>query len=71
MFCDCKNITKIDLFFFDYKNIIDMESMFDTCTSLKFLPDISKWVTKNVTNMGSMFSYCSSLKSLPDFYMLK
>ena len=36
------------------------------CSSLKSLPDISKWNTNNVTDMSLLFGECSSLKSLPD-----
>ena len=43
-----------------------MSSMFDYCSSLILLPDISNWDTKNVTNIGSLFFRCSSLLSLPD-----
>ena len=40
--------------------------MFDKCSSLTNLPDISKWDTKNVTNMSGMFDVCELLKELPD-----
>ena len=40
--------------------------MFEGCSSLSSLPDISKWNTNNVTDMGGMFYNCSSLSSLPD-----
>ena len=48
------------------KIITDMNSMFNSCSSLQSLPDISKWDTKNVTDMSYMFKGCSSLQSLPD-----
>ena len=41
-----------------------MESIFDTCSSLTLLPDISKWNTNNVTDMSNMFYKCSKLSSL-------
>ena len=47
-------------------NVTDMSFMFDGCSSLSSLPDISNWNTNNVTNMSSMFYGCSSLSSLPD-----
>ena len=47
-------------------NINDMSFMFDGCSSLNSLPDISKWNTSNVNDMNNMFNGCSSLKSLPD-----
>ena len=43
-----------------------MGYMFNECTSLKTLPDISKLDTSSVTNMGYMFNECASLTSLPD-----
>ena len=43
-----------------------MSYMFDGCSSLILLPDISKWNTNNVTDMSKMFYNCLSLKSLPD-----
>ena len=36
--------------------------MFMKCSSLKSLPDITKWNTNKVTNMSSLFGECSSLK---------
>ena len=39
-----------------------MDYMFHGCTSLKALPDLSKWNTNNVTNMDYMFSECTFLK---------
>ena len=43
-----------------------MNSIFSECSSLKYLPDISKWRTNNVIIMEYMFYECSKLKSLPD-----
>ena len=43
-----------------------MYLLFGECSSLKSLPDISKWNTNKVTDMSSLFYYCSSLESLPD-----
>ena len=40
--------------------------MFDRCSSLVELPDISIWNTKQITNMSNLFCGCSSLKYLPD-----
>ena len=48
--CDCEN----------------MSYMFNKCSSLISLPDISKWNTAKVTNMRNIFNGCSSLISLPD-----
>ena len=46
--------------------IENMSFMFDECSDLNSLPDLSKWNTSNVTNMDFMFYECSSLFSLPD-----
>ncbi len=43
-----------------------MSYMFSGCSSLKFLPDVSKWDTHNVKNMSKMFNGYNSLISLPD-----
>ena len=40
--------------------------MFNGCSSLESLPDISNWNTNNIINISYLFSYCSSLKLLPD-----
>jgi len=47
-------------------NITDMSYMFDNCSSLSSLPNISNWNTSNVSNMSFMFNECISLLSLPD-----
>ena len=43
-----------------------MNYMFSECSSLKKLPDISKWNASSVMEMVNMFSDCSSLESIPD-----
>ena len=49
-----------------------MSFMFDNCTSLLSLPDISEWNTKNVTNMSYMFYNCNKLpKSFIPFKIKK
>ena len=58
------NIFKIKLKGINY--ITDMSFMFNECSSLSSLPDISKMNTHNVTNMSGMFYKCLSLSSLPD-----
>ena len=40
--------------------------MFNECSKISSLPDISKWNTNKVTNMKTMFQGCSSLTQLPD-----
>ena len=46
--------------------ITNMSNMFFECSSLLFLPDISKWNTSNITNMSNMFYECTSLSFLSD-----
>jgi len=49
-----------------YYNVTDISHIFEGCSSLSSLPDISKWDTNNATNMSHMFYLCSSLLLLPD-----
>ena len=44
----------------------NMSYLFNKCSSLISLPDISNLDTRNINNMSYMFSCCSSLTSLPD-----
>ena len=41
-----------------------MKKMFCKCSSLLFLPDISKWNISNVMDMNYMFSICSFLPDI-------
>ncbi len=45
---------------------MDMNHLFNNCTSLITLPDISKWKTSKVMNMNYMFYSCVNLIKLPD-----
>ena len=49
----------------EYYNVINMRNMFNSCTSLSSLPDISKWNTNNVTDMSYMFSWCKDSLNIP------
>ena len=42
-------------------NVTKMNEMFYRCSSLSFLPDISKWNTINVTDMNGMFDGCLNI----------
>ena len=42
-----------------------MSYMFYSCSSLKSLPDISKWNTENINNLNSIFENCSLLNFIP------
>ena len=61
-----KNNNKLKIKLKGIDNVTDMSYMFEGCSSLSSLPDISKWNTNNVTDMSYMFYGCSSLSSLPD-----
>ena len=63
MFCDCFDITEIDLSHFDTSQITDMIGMFHCCHSLNYL-NLSNINTSQVTNMRGLFYHCYSLTSL-------
>ena len=48
------------------ENVSDMSYMFNNCSSLLNLPDISKWNTEKVKDISHMFQNCELLTSLPD-----
>ena len=43
--------------------------MFYNCSSLKNLPNISKWKINNIIYIEGLFSGCSSLVSIPDIFI--
>ena len=43
-----------------------INGLFYECSSLKTLPDISKWNLNNIVSLKFVFFKCSSLTSLPD-----
>ena len=43
-----------------------MNRIFSGCSSLLFLPDISKWKANNLKELIEIFYNCSSLSSIPD-----
>ena len=47
-----------------FANVTKMSDMFEGCSSLISLPDISKWDTKNATDMFSMFEGCDNLLNI-------
>ena len=47
-----------------------MKAIFQLCSSLTELPDISKWNTNNVFDISHIFNGCSKLLSLPDISKL-
>jgi len=46
--------------------VMDISYLFYECSSLKKLPDISRWNIDLVVDMSFLFYGCSSLKELPD-----
>ena len=42
-------------------NVTDLTGMFYLCSSLKTMPDISKWNTSKVTSISYLFDGCTSL----------
>ena len=48
------------------ENIQFVDGIFMNCSSLKSLPNISKWNIKNVLNINNIFKGCSSLLTFPD-----
>ena len=48
------------------KKLLSFERMFENCTLLLNLPDISNLNTIKIVNISYLFSQCHSLKSLPD-----
>ena len=63
MFYSCRNLIKIEMPYFNTKNVEIMTGMFQMCTSLTSL-NVSKFDTSNVDSMSVMFAHCNSLKSL-------
>ncbi len=74
MFCNCQNLTSIDLSHFDTSNVItdeqsgttspaNMQYMFAGCSSLTSL-DLTSFNTSGVTSIDSMFKDCSNLVNI-------
>ena len=63
MFCQCRNLTTLDVSNFDTSNVATMAYMFRACESLTEL-DVSNFDTSNVTAMNCMFQACNSLTSI-------
>lgn len=63
MFYQNDKFTEIDMSGFSTKNVTNMKSMFEGCSSLENL-DVSRFDTSKVTDMSNMFSSCSSLTTI-------
>ena len=60
------NSNKLNIILEGINTVTNLSYMFNRCSSLLSLPDISKWSTNKVINMSDMFNGCKSLTSLPD-----
>ena len=67
MFKGCKLLEYLpeDLSYWKTENVKDISHMFEECTILKSLPDLSKWNTKNIHDINSVFKGNESLLSNP------
>ena len=69
MFQDCKSLSSILNFKnLDTKYLKTIFNLFNGCSSLIYLDDISNWNINNINDNGilGLFGECSSLKELPD-----
>ena len=48
------------------ENAYSLHGLFAGCSSLKFLPDISKWNIEKTKDLSLLFCGCTSLIELPD-----
>lgn len=63
MFCDCKQLKKVDVEWLNTGNVTDMFSMFADCSLLTEL-DVRRFDTGKVENLRSMFFQCTALTKL-------
>ena len=63
MFCDCRDLSSLDVSGFNTGKVTDMSGMFYECISLKLL-DVAKFNTANVKSMSNMFFRCYNLDLL-------
>ena len=63
MFCECKDLSSLDVSGFNTEKVTDMSGMFYECISLKLL-DVAKFNTANVKSMSNMFFRCYNLDLL-------
>ena len=63
MFCDCRDLSSLDVSGFNTGKVTDMSGMFYECISLKLL-DVAKFNTANVKSMSNMFYSCHNLDLL-------
>ena len=63
MFCDCRDLSSLDVSGFNTGKVTDMSGMFYDCISLKLL-DVTNFNTANVKSMSNMFYRCYNLDLL-------
>ena len=63
MFCECKDLSSLDVSGFNTEKVTDMSGMFYDCISLKLL-DVTNFNTANVKSMSNMFYRCYNLDLL-------
>jgi len=68
-FCNIKNEKQNEILEVKLKQIkiiTNISYMFNGCSLLTKLADISKWSTNKITDISFMFTGCSELLSLPE-----
>lgn len=62
VFCNCENLTELDISEWDTSSCTEMGWMFQGCKKLKTL-DLSKWDLSKVTSTYAMFQNCYELEN--------
>lgn len=63
MFCECRKLESLNIYFLDTSNVRNMEGMFYSCRILENL-DVSRMNTANAVSMCRMFGYCEKVDQL-------
>lgn len=64
MFKNCTSLQRITWGNFDTRLVTTMYGMFNGCSALTDVGDLTGWNTANVTNMAGMFNKCSALTAV-------
>ena len=67
MFYQIKNISEVDLSYFDSSLVTDTSYMFGSCSGITSI-NLNNFETSSVTNMAGMFSFCKGLLSIDFSY---
>ena len=65
MFSKCKDLKKVIATKTYMRNVENMRSMFEGCSNLEELSDMSLWNLENVTSLRGLFYKCKKLKKIP------